>query len=267
VTPGGARMPPSTTKQPRVHDEPAFVLHHHDWSEASLILEVFSRHHGRVALVAKGVKRPSSQFRPVLLPLQALRLGWGGDAEVRTLKAAHWQGGHVMPSGDALLAGYYLNELLLKLLARDDAHPVLFDHYAQAVRCLAEPSETRSGALRAFELLLLREVGWLPALDHEGASLHPLDPTSVYLLLPEAGLRAGHPDDPHGLQGRTWQALQQALDQPRPFEALQTVCAEGRGRLRRQLGALLHYHCGVRAFHTRELVRQAQGLWPVPPDS
>ena len=147
-----------STKQPRVHDEPAFVLHQYDWSEASLILEVFSRHHGRIALVAKGVKRPSSQFRPVLLPLQPLRLGWGGDAEVRTLKSAHWQGGHVMPSGDALLSGYYLNELLLKLLARDDPHPLLFDHYACAVRCLADPGEPQASALRAFELLLLREV-------------------------------------------------------------------------------------------------------------
>lgn len=69
-------MPPA--KQPRVHDEPAFVLHRHDWSESSLILDVFSRQHGRVVLAAKGVKRPTSQFRPVLLPLQPLRLSWGG---------------------------------------------------------------------------------------------------------------------------------------------------------------------------------------------
>jgi DNA repair protein RecO (recombination protein O) len=72
--------------------------------------------------VAKGVKRPTSQFRPVLLPLQPLLLSWGGDAEVRTLKAAQWQGGHVMPTGEALLSGSYLNELLMRLLARDDAH-------------------------------------------------------------------------------------------------------------------------------------------------
>jgi DNA repair protein RecO (recombination protein O) len=111
-------MPAATPRQPRVQDQPAYVLHRHDWSEASLILDVFSRAHGRLALVAKGVKRPSSQFRPVLLPLQGLRLSWGGDAEVRTLKSATWAGGHVMPTGDALLAGTYLNELLLRLLAR-----------------------------------------------------------------------------------------------------------------------------------------------------
>ncbi len=104
----------------RVSHEPAYVLHRYDWSESSLILEVFTRHHGRIALVAKGAKRPSSNFRPVLLPLQPLQLNYGGDAEIRTLKGAEWMGGHVMPTGESLLSGYYLNELLLRLLARDD---------------------------------------------------------------------------------------------------------------------------------------------------
>ena len=141
----------------RISDEPAFVLHRYDWSESSLILEVFTRHHGRVALVAKGAKRPSSNFRPVLLPLQPLRVAFGGDAEIRTLKGAEWVGGQVMPTGEALLSGYYLNELLLRLLARDDAHLRLFDAYAVAVSVLAsEHGEALEPALRAFELLLLR---------------------------------------------------------------------------------------------------------------
>ena len=155
--------------QRRVTDEPAFVLHRYDWSEASLVLEVFSRHHGRMALVAKGVKRPTSQFRPVLLPLQPLLLAWGGDAEVRTLKSAQWQGGHVMPIGDALLAGSYLNELLLRLLARDDPHPRLFDHYRRAVQLLASGQGTAPWVLRAFELVLLRETGLLPDLATRAA--------------------------------------------------------------------------------------------------
>jgi len=94
----------------RISDEPAFVLHRYDWSETSLILDVFTRHHGRIALVAKGAKRPSSSFRPVLLPLQPLQLSYGGESEVRTLKSAEWLGGHVMPTGEALLSGYYLND-------------------------------------------------------------------------------------------------------------------------------------------------------------
>jgi len=253
----------TATKQPRVHDEPAYVLHRHDWSEASLILEVFSRQHGRVALVAKGVKRPSSQFRPVLLPLQPVRLGWGGDAEVRTLKSAHWQGGHVMPSGDALLAGCYLNELLLKLLQRDDPHPALFDHYAQAVAALAHAQVAQASVLRAFELLLLREVGLLPALDEEGASLQALQPKTLYRLLPESGLQSVRHAQDSGSPGAQWQALQQALDSPTPFaallQALQSEVQE-RGALRQQLRTLLHYHSGVRVFQTRQLMVDAQRL-------
>ena len=130
----------------RIADEPAYVLHRYDWSETSLILEVFTRHHGRVALVAKGAKRPTSSFRPVLLPLQPLSLAFGGDGDIRTLKSAEWVGGHVMPTGEALLSGYYLNELLMRLTARDDPHPTLFEVYAAAVRLLVDTE--REEALR-----------------------------------------------------------------------------------------------------------------------
>src|ERR1700756_2150681 len=159
----------------RISEEPAYVLHRYDWSESSLILEVFTRHHGRIALVAKGAKRPSSNFRPVLLPLQPLHVALGGEAEIRTLKGAEWVGGQVMPTGDALLSGYYLNELLLRLLARDDPHPQLFDAYAAAVSVLAsEHGEAIEPALRAFELLLLRDIGLLPVLDQQTLTLAPL---------------------------------------------------------------------------------------------
>lgn len=264
---GRAAMP--TPKQNRTQDEPAFVLHQYPWSEASLILEVFSRHHGRLALMAKGVKRPSSQFRPVLLPLQPLRLGWGGDAEVRTLKTAQWQGGHVMPGGEALLAGYYLNELLLKLLARDDPHPRLFDHYALAVAALAQNSAPQAAVLRAFELLLLRDAGFLPLLSEEGSSLSPLDPARSYRLAPEAGLltQSGTAAGP-SLSGKDWQDLQQALDKSESFTALLAVCgalvqggAPGNA-LRNQLRALLHYHGGVQVFRTRQLMLEVQRLMP-----
>ncbi|MBP7573548.1 MAG: recombination protein O N-terminal domain-containing protein, partial [Rhodoferax sp.] len=136
----------------RISDEPAYVLHRYDWSESSLILDVFTRNHGRIALVAKGVKRPSSSFRPILLPLQPLHIAFGGDAEIRTLKGAEWMGGYVMPSGDALMSGYYLNELLLHLLARDVSHPRLFDIYANVVQVVAsEHGEALQAALRTFE--------------------------------------------------------------------------------------------------------------------
>jgi len=245
----------------RAHEEPAFVLHRYDWSESSLILEVFGRRHGRIALAAKGVKRPTSQFRPVLLPLQPLLLSWSGDAEVRTLKSAQWQGGHVMPTGDALLAGSYLNELLLKMLARDDPHPPLFDHYALAVQLLAERGgELQSLVVRGFELVLLRAIGLLPDLSCEGSSLAPLDPLQRYVLLLEGGLRLAHGDDAHALTGAVWMALDTALGQPAPLVPVMRAVADVHQTLRIPLRNLLHYHGGVRVFGTRQLLLDVQAL-------
>jgi DNA repair protein RecO (recombination protein O) len=245
----------------RVLDEPGYVLHRYDWSESSLILDVFTRRHGRVALVAKGAKRPSSSLRPVLLPLQALRMAFGGDGEIRTLRAAEWGGGHVMPTGDALLAGYYLNELLQRLLAREDAHPRLFDTYAQAVELLAsEHGEALQPVLRSFELLLLRETGVLPALDAQTATLEPLDAAVQYTLVPEGGLRERHADDRAGLSGAQWMALHEALLDPAPYMATLHAGALLAPALKPQLRALLHYHCGGKPLHTRQLMMDLQSL-------
>jgi DNA repair protein RecO (recombination protein O) len=248
------------TSSRRIGDEPAFVLHRYDWSESSLILEVFSRHHGRIALVAKGAKKPSSNFRPVLLPLQPLRVAFGGDAEIRTLKSAEWVGGQVMPTGEALLAGYHLNELLLRLLPRDDAHPRLFDSYAAAVRVLASgQGEALEPALRAFELLLLREAGFLPSLDAQTSTLATLQPGGRYSLVPEGGLVETSDPDRAALTGERWLALQDALDDPAPFEAVLHAAAQA-PELKPQLRHLLHYHCGVSALRTRQLVLELQAL-------
>ncbi len=249
----------------RTTEEPAFVLHRYDWSESSLVLEVFSRHLGRIAIVAKGVKRPTSQFRPVLLPLQPLHLSFSGDAEVRTLKAAQWQGGHVMPTGEALLSGCYLNELLMRLLARDDPHQRLFDHYAQAVELLAERADAQQLILRAFELLLLKAVGVLPDLAAEGSTLAPLDPERAYVLAPESGLRLAHDNgsgdgDPHALSGEQWQLLQLALDGDEGLIGVLRACAPSLHALRPQLRSLLHYHSGVRVFRTRQLMLDVQAM-------
>src|SRR3954469_24249387 len=190
----------------RISDEPAFVLHRYDWSESSLILEVFTRHHGRVALVAKGAKRPSSNFRPVLLPLQPLRVAFGGDAEIRTLKGAEWVGGQVMPTGDALLSGCYVNDLLLRLLARDDPPPRLFDAYSAVVHVLgSEHGEALQPGLRAFELLLLREIGLLPLLDAQTTTLQDLQPGARYALVPEGGVVLADTDrERASLTGAQW---------------------------------------------------------------
>lgn len=251
----------------RVSHEPGYVLHRYDWSETSVIVEVFTRAHGRMALVAKGAKRPSSNFRPVLLPLQPLLLSWGGDAEIRTLKSAEWGGGHVMPTGDALLSGYYANELLMRLLAREDPHPRLFDVYAALVHVLAaEKGETlHAAALRAFELLLLRETGHLPTLDGQTLTFAPLLPNERYSLVAEGGLRTAHEEDGSAwLPGGSWLALAAGLDNEAPFTSVLSYCAhlpgEQRAGLRQQLRVLLHYHCGGGTLRTRQMMIDLQSI-------
>jgi DNA repair protein RecO (recombination protein O) len=245
----------------RISDEPAYVLHRYDWSESSLILEVFTRSYGRIALVARGAKKPSSNFRPILLPLQPLHVAFGGDVEIRMLRSAEWQGGHVMPTGDALLSGYYLNELLMRLLARDDPHPVLFDAYAATVQLLASQSaDTLQVALRAFELRLLRDIGLLPTLDAQTATLAPLELQTPYVLVAESGLREAHDDDRASLRGAQWLELQASLADDAPFTDTMHACVEHLPQLKTQLRALLHYHCDVKVLKTRQMMIDLQAF-------
>ncbi len=253
----------ATTK--RISDEPAFVLHRYDWSESSLILEVFTRHHGRVALVAKGAKRPSSNFRPILLPLQPLSVGYslsqGGESEIHTLKSAEWTGGYVMPTGDALLSGYHINELLIRLLARDDPHAGLFDAYSTVVGIIAsEHGEVLEAALRSFELILLREIGVLPSLDLQTLTMSPLDPQGRYVLVAEGGLRTANSSDRASLTGEQWANIQIALDDEAPLTATLAASAPVASELKTQLRHLLHYHCGVTTLKTRQMMIDLQSL-------
>ena len=119
-------------------NQPAFVLHTYAYRETSLIVEALTQHAGRVALLAKGARRPRSAVRGLLMAFQPLTLSWFGKRELRTLKNAEWQGGQRPLAGSALMCGFYLNELLLKLLPRDDPHPQLFLYYQQTLKELGE---------------------------------------------------------------------------------------------------------------------------------
>ena len=249
----------------RFSNEPAFVLHRYDWSESSLILEVFTRHHGRTALVAKGAKKPSSNFRPVLLPLQPLHLTWtqsdAGTGDIHTLKGAEWVGGHIMPTGDALLSGTYLNELLLRLLARDDPHTHLFDSYGAVVRVLAsEHGEALEPVLRSFELMIMREIGLLTALDAQTLTGSSLAPEARYALVAEGGLRAAALGERASLSGARWLHLHDALQESASFAELLRACAPVASELKPQLRALLQYHCGNPLLRTRQFMMDMQSL-------
>lgn len=181
----------------RHDDAPAFVLHAYPYKETSLIVEAFAREHGRVGMVAKGARRPRSELRGLLQAFQPIALSWAGAAELKTLVKAEWRGGVPLPAGPALLAAFYLNELLLKLLPREDAHPALWDDYERALVALAEGERAGAQAvvLRRFEVRLLAELGYALSLTADADTGAAIDPSARYHYAFDAGPRrhAGEP--------------------------------------------------------------------------
>ncbi len=248
----------------------AFVLHRYDWSESSLILDIFTREQGRVAVAAKGAKRPFSQLRGVLLPFQRIqitlgRLSVGEDArEVQNLRGAEWTGGAAMLTGASLFSGFYVNELLMKLLARHDPHPALFDVYAATIEALGVAAEAGGqAALRAFEIVLLKEIGLLPDLGIETATRRPLVDDERYRVLADTGVVAANGATDATVRGATLSALQGALASG-DLAALQRITSRSLAELRPLLRAQLAYHLGTDRLRTRQVMIDAQALTPSP---
>jgi len=169
----------------RIDHQPGFVLHSYPWRETSLIIETFTREFGRVAVVARGAKRPTSQFRGLLSPFNPIALSWSGRNEIKTLVRAEWLGGMQPLRGDVLLAAFYANELLVRLLARGDPHLTTFGSYVELLQSLGQKSR-HDTALRRFELDLLQDIGYaLPlALCAEGS---PIDAAAQYAFSGDRG--------------------------------------------------------------------------------
>lgn len=194
---------PKRSSEFRIYHQPGFVLHSRPYSESSLVMEVFTRDHGRVVLLAKGVRRPGSQLRSVLQTFQPLEVSWTGKSEMKTLTAAEWVGGMLPLENDALLYGFYLNELLMKLLAREDPHQGLYDAYVTALTHLSGMDAAQS-ALRMFELALLEETGVASDLFMDVENQIPVQPDRMYVVDPESGPRpAGDLDEAPQVSGRT----------------------------------------------------------------
>lgn len=172
----------------KVEGQPAYILHSYPYRETSLIVEAFTRDHGRVALLARGARRPRAALRGLLMGFQPLELGWAGKGEVLTLMKAEWQGGVPLLGGQALLCGYYLNELLVNLLPREDAHERLFARYHEMLQRLAASPRQRvaESDLRWFEKSLLQELGYGLTLDYS-ADGQPVDPALWYAYEIEQG--------------------------------------------------------------------------------
>lgn len=162
----------------RIRLQPAFILHRRPYRETSLLVEAFTRDYGRKGLVARGARRPGSGLRGMLEPFRPLLLSWSGRGELASLNGAEGAGGPPL-EGRTLWSGFYLNELLQRLLARDDPHPDLFRAYASALARL-QAGGNQETVLRGFERDLLDELGYGLLLEHEAEGGNPLNPDALY---------------------------------------------------------------------------------------
>jgi DNA repair protein RecO (recombination protein O) len=241
----------NVSSKQRIQDEPSFVLHSYPFRETSLVLEVFSRQHGRVPLVARGARRPRSPMRGLLMGFQPLALSWFGKHELRTLHSAEWQGGQPQLRGTALLCGFYLNELLLNLMARDDPHEILFDYYRQTLQHLAQEAD-HAFTLRCFEKHMLQELGYALRLDTEADSGKPIMSGRNYRYILERGAVAETIDATQGLPVAGKTLLDMAADDYRDVNSAR--------QSKQLMRMLLDHHLAGKILHTRELMRDLQKL-------
>lgn len=223
----------------RTTNQPAYVLHARAWRETSLLLDVFSRDHGRVGLVARGVRGARSRLpRSLLEPLQALRMDWGGRGELQALMAVEPDGAAHALHGDALLSAMYVNELLVRLTARNDPHPALFERYGTLLQALAQ-APALGWSLRCFERDLLDALGYAPQLEIDADTGAPIDPDRAYEYLPERGAVAAGEG---GVRVRGSALLALASGEPPDAEDL--------AALRRLMRALIGVHLGERGLQS-----------------
>lgn len=169
----------------RVGQVPAVILHRRPYRESSLLLDIFSSEFGRLRLLAKGAKRSPGRQEQCLHPFLSLRLSWAGRGELPVLTGAEPAEPRIVLAGNALLCGFYLNELLLHLLPLEDPHPQAFRLYLKTLQQLGA-EEDPERVLRFFEVTLLEEIGYGLLLDRE-AEGRDIDPAKTYAYLPDRG--------------------------------------------------------------------------------
>jgi DNA repair protein RecO (recombination protein O) len=233
----------------RADHEAGYVLHTYPYKETSLIVEAFTRRFGRISLLARGARRPRSAMRGVLLSFHALRLTWSASAELGTLIGAEWAGALQPLAGRGLMCGFYLNELLLRLVPREDPHEALFDVYGEALARLA--SQDISSVLRGFEKRLLAELGYAPVLVHDSMS-RPINPDEQYVYEPDRGPvpTAGSRSGALVVSGRT------LLDVAADDYARAETRDEARALMRVLIGERLH----GQVLHTRSVLMELNEL-------
>lgn len=233
----------------RVTLEPAYVLHSRPYRESSLLLEAFTRDHGRVGLVARGARATRSRSKNVLQPFRPLLLSWIQRGELGTLTAVDQVASPPPAQGQALFCGLYVNELLIRALHRADAHPELFEAYRQLLNELAAQLQPEP-VLRVFEKQLLDALGFGMQLECEYDTGLPVVAASWYAYLPERGLVRRDP-----AQSGVASASHGKLISGEALLALQSnrIEANHMSELKRLMRRVLRHHLGDKPLVSQAL--------------
>lgn len=176
----------------RIVHQPAFVLHHRPFRETSLIIDLFTEEQGRVSVIAKGVRVARSKTRALLQPFTPLLVSWCGKTELMTLRSVEINQVPIRLKKMSLLSGFYLNEMMLRLLPKHDSQPRIFTLYHETLLAL-EQTERQQKVLRIFEKKLLEELGYGLQLKHD-LSVKPFHSDCYYRYIPEFGFELFTPD-------------------------------------------------------------------------
>ncbi|MEM9404363.1 MAG: DNA repair protein RecO [Pseudomonadota bacterium] len=230
----------------RVEQQPVWLLHHRPFRDTSRILDLLSREYGRVAVVARGSRSAKSKLKGILRPFMPLSVSWIARSDLGTLTGAEIGGEPVSLGGDALLSGYYLNELLLNLMHRHDPQPEIFDAYTKTVTGLAGALEV-APRLRVFEIELLRLLGYALDFEHETATHEVLEPAAKYEFRPAQGpARVGDREGPMVFRGAELLGIAKGrLDE-----------AETLNAANRLLRGVIAYHLDGKELKSRKVLRE-----------
>ena len=230
----------------RVQQQPGFVLHHRPFRDTSQILDLLTRDHGRIAVVARGSRGPRSRLAGVLRPFLPLRVSWVAKTDLGTLTGAEAGGAPVSLAGDALLSAYYVNELILFFLHRDDPQPEIFALYAEVIRSLAGRFDV-AAVLREFELELLGLLGYAISLDCEAGTRENILADRYYDYRVEQGpVAVERSEGPLVFRGAVLQAIA-----ARRFEDHEVLRAANR-----LLRDIIRYHLGGKELQSRKVLRE-----------
>lgn len=229
----------------RVQQEPGYVLRHRPFRDSSQILDVLTRDHGRIAVVARGSRGGRSRLAGVLRPFLPLRVSWVARTDLGTLTGAEAAGPPAGLRGDALLSAFYVNELLLNFLHRDDPQPEVFALYAQTMSDL-DPRGDVAPVLREFELELLGLLGYAINLEEEGGKHTPIDAERHYEYRIEQGpVPVQRSEGPLVFRGETLLGIAgRRFDEPAVLRAANQL-----------LRTVIAHHLGGRELQSRKVLR------------